>query len=267
MGANPNLTPMSRIERAEQALALRAQGLLQREIAAELGISRSYASSLLADPEGVKDKERKDSYRKPCPQCGELMGGGEGPNSEKFPKLCYQCAPLATRYWTRERIIDAIQRWNEIYGRPPVATEWLVSKDIRGEGFPPTSAIYKYNKGARGGVPGTNHNPFDSWADAVEAAGFPRPRRGEYKVRERRAVPQATRDYLVFRVNGDSYEVVGISNQPSNDEAIADIADEEGEYASVAIPNLTRRSVRKRLSVVRSESGHLQRQEHTKVSE
>ena len=80
-------------------------------------------------------------------------------------------------------------------------------------------------------------------------------------------MPQATRDYLVFRVNGDSYEVVGISNQPSNDEAIADIADEEGEYASVAIPNLTRRSVRKRLSVVRSESGHLQRQEHTKVSE
>jgi len=63
------------------------------------------------------------------------------------------------RAWEKAEIIDAIQRWRREYGEPPTSTEW--ARHI--EGYPTTSTVK-----AR----------FGSWANAIEAAGFPRPTRG-----------------------------------------------------------------------------------------
>ena len=69
---------MTRAERARIAVSLRERGWTGAEIARSMGISRSYASSLYNDPSGEADRKRKDSYRKPCPECGVLMDGSEG---------------------------------------------------------------------------------------------------------------------------------------------------------------------------------------------
>ena len=48
------------------------EGLSLAAIAREMGISTSYASSLLSDPTGEKDRARKRKYLKRCKTCGEL---------------------------------------------------------------------------------------------------------------------------------------------------------------------------------------------------
>lgn len=82
-------------------------------------------------------------------------------------------------------------------------------------------------------------------------------------------MPQQTRPYLVFKVkdNGrdEEFEIIGITDQPTNDDAIGDLAKEEGDYASVPVANLARRSLVRKLSVVRTEDGHLERQEKSRV--
>lgn len=65
----------------------------------------------------------------------------------------------ATSSWTREQIIEAIQAHAREHGYPPVASEWALHDERR-----PSREDAK--------------RAFGSWADAVEAAGFPRPRRG-----------------------------------------------------------------------------------------
>lgn len=86
----------SRTELASRAAELRATGLVYREIAQELGISRSYASTLISDPDDAQARARKASYRRPCPECGTLMDGsnGRGPNAAR---LCAKCAAVAKR--------------------------------------------------------------------------------------------------------------------------------------------------------------------------
>jgi hypothetical protein len=193
--------------------------------------------------------------------------------------MCALCAAKHQRskkYWTRERIIEAIQLFVERNGRVPAATEWNKSKELRGEDYPPLSAIYKYRVGGRGGKSNRagKSNPFDSWADAIEEAGFSRPRRGEYKIRQRgkgaSRMPQSTRPYLVFEVidngeGGEAFRIIGITEQPTNDDAVGALAEEEGDYASVPVANLARRSLIRKLSVVRTGDGYLERQEKTRV--
>lgn len=84
---------LPRADRAAEAAELRAQGLTYNQIAAHMGISRSYASSLICDPDGAKDRARKASYGRPCEQCGKQTDGSNG--REKAPKLCLACTDAA----------------------------------------------------------------------------------------------------------------------------------------------------------------------------
>ncbi len=65
-------------------------GLLQREIVDVTGLSRAYVSELLIDPTGEGARERKERYRRPCPNCGRLMEGSDG-RGVKAPKVCRVC--------------------------------------------------------------------------------------------------------------------------------------------------------------------------------
>lgn len=165
----------TRKERAEEVRRLHSW-LTRKEISARLGISLTYVSELLTDPDGEKAKARKERYRRPCPRCGTLMCGSDGLHGKSSPSLCHMCAreeAKKRRIWTREAIIEAIQEFAQEHGRPPLAMEWSSSRDNR---YPAYSSVYRH-RGKKG-----MYQPFASWADAIEAAGFPRPRRGQ-KVR------------------------------------------------------------------------------------
>jgi hypothetical protein len=115
------------------------EGLSLSAIAREMGISTSYASSLLSDPTGEADRARKrDHYRRTAAK------------KRKPPK------------WTRENIIEAIQEWEILNGKPPTCPEWS-----RRDGLPewaPTVGVVFRVFGKHG------------WNKAMEAAGFtPRP--------------------------------------------------------------------------------------------
>jgi len=100
-----------------------------------------------------------------CRECGgETRYSGK--HGEAVSNLCLRCwrrLEQELRRWTRDTIIAAIQEWaREHGGVPPVAPEWQNAS--RGSRFPAAGTVYN-NPSA----------PFASWADAIEAAGFPRP--------------------------------------------------------------------------------------------
>ncbi len=155
----------TRWERAEAAGRLRAGGLKQREIADLMGISRSYTASLLSDPDGSKEGVRKAQYGGDCVDCGKRTDGSNG--RPGAPARCLRCSGIEqheNRYWQPERIIEAIQRFARLNGRPPLAPEWLLG--VSEQGYPACSTI---------------QSEFGSWAAGIEAAGFPRPERGQHE--------------------------------------------------------------------------------------
>lgn len=192
---------VERRELAARAQALRDEGKLQREVAEILGLSRSYAAELTSDPLGVKARERKDSYHGVCEGCGAATTGSDG--REAAPSLCWDCShgrQTAERKWSRENVIDAIQRFAAANGRPPTATEW-----IRGDpanGYPPRSAVYRST-----GHRSNSSAPFAKWADAIEAAGFPRPRTGHYQ-RPAKARPRRQTRHLGRSMNMRDFVVL-----------------------------------------------------------
>lgn len=154
---------ISRLERAAQARKLRDRGLLLREIRKELRISHGYASSLLTDPDGSIERKRKDRYRNICIDCG---GQTTHSHPSKEVLRCFRCASkyrTDNRKWTSERIIERIRSWNDLYGEPPTAMQWLM--DARGDGtylsreWPCVQAVQR---------------EFGSWSNGLEAAGFAR---------------------------------------------------------------------------------------------
>lgn len=150
------------VDRKRRAYELRAQGLTQQEIAHALGVSRSSVSAYLDPLHGEKTRQRRARYGRACVDCGTLTSGAEG--RAKAPERCAACQLAKQhndRYWTRERIVDAIRLFAKRNGRAPVATDWLYGwHGIGGDGYPYTTQVLR---------------ECGSWANAVEAAGFPRP--------------------------------------------------------------------------------------------
>jgi hypothetical protein len=151
------------------------------QAAKRLRIAYSTLRSYISDPDGSKDRARKDSYSGTCDNCGAKTDGSNG--AANAPRLCLNCAierQTDQRKWTRAVVIDAIQRFAQQHGRPPTASDWDHADPANG--YPPKSAVY----GRHSNTPSA---PFDYWADAIEAAGFPRPEVGGYErtalVRER----------------------------------------------------------------------------------
>jgi hypothetical protein len=162
----------SRAKLAARAVRLRASGHSMMQIAERLGVSPSYASALYCDPDRSKEIARKNSYRKPCPECGALM---DGSNGRRSPSLCFECSTAKQheeRYWTPERIIASIRRYAKENGYPPTSKEWLLNRPSWGA--PVTAA----------------QREFGSWANTIEAAGFKRPKIGLYGDRVDRSAEQ-----------------------------------------------------------------------------
>jgi hypothetical protein len=87
---------LTRAERVEAARLLRAGGLKLREIAECMEAPISTVAGWVADPDGTKLRARKDSYRRPCAECGEPCGGSDRSRLEGWVYLsAHKSAPLA----------------------------------------------------------------------------------------------------------------------------------------------------------------------------
>lgn len=160
-----------------QAEILRRKGWGYRTIGRELGVSATTVRRWLNPDYDQRMKQnnraRKLKYAGKCVDCGARTSYGENKDNP-----CLRCVPchrkyyrqqcLENREWTRERIIQAIQRWaSEHDGKPPTTTDWLKPQP----NYPVFTKVYQDDKNR-------SLNPFRYWADAIEAAGFPRPVRG-----------------------------------------------------------------------------------------
>jgi transposase len=166
---------LPRYTRAERLATIRRlldRGMTHREIADYLGISRSAVRSILNDPDGGKQRARRTRYQGRCGRCGTPTDGSNG--RAAAPTICATC-DLERRHeektWTAEAVIEAIQRWAAEHGRPPRSTDWIRAGEDGSH--PAFGSVYRTRAHP--------HSPFSSWADAIEAAGFPRPAAGRYQ--------------------------------------------------------------------------------------
>jgi HNH endonuclease len=154
-----------RAELAARACALRARGLRLAEVADLLGVSPTYASDLVRDPDGALARARKRRNGGCCLDCGGPTDGSNG--RAKAPGRCAPCARrhrLEHAIWPRERVILALLTFAHERGRAPTAGE-----AGRACGLPSHGVVMRR---------------FGSWRAALEAAGLPPPARARPLGRE-----------------------------------------------------------------------------------
>lgn len=168
---------MTRAERAVQAAELRKGGMLIREIAAEMGISDSYAQELLADPDGSKVKARKESYRGTCKVCGAKTDGSNGRSGS--PAYCHRCVARTNSRvrWGVDEIIAAIKRWHDLYGEIPAAWDWSPAMARYHDATDIDRIEMRWASGNWPAVNSVRHY-FGGWNEAIAAAGFDPRRKG-----------------------------------------------------------------------------------------
>jgi ribosomal protein L40E len=205
---------------AAQVLALRdEEGLTHKEIASRLGISPKKSSNLATDPDGSKLRERHLRAGGVCVDCGaRTSAAGE---------RCLKCERIRVtedKKWTRESVIDAIQRFAVIHGRPPIADEWIKSDQVNG--YPARTTVYK-SRGRK-----SPYGIFPKWADAIEAAGFDRPTTG------RRTAMAKRHGYVILRERDDGlWELMDTRDEHSQiialNSALNGQNPEEGRWVAV----------------------------------
>jgi hypothetical protein len=116
------VTRPSRAERAVQIERLERRGLGTREIAAELGLARSTVNIYRGDPDGSRHRQRLESYRGRCRDCGRLTSGSGG--RARAPARCRRCAGDQRRLWPSELILQRIREWTKETGSAPRVRDW-----------------------------------------------------------------------------------------------------------------------------------------------
>lgn len=152
----------SRAEAAEALNHLLARGKTKMGAFRILGISSSYGYAILNDPEGLRDKARKERHRGTCKGCGRPTTGSDG--REHAPEYCNHCAPAVHHgKWTHEGIIFALQEIARVTGEVPRAKVAFTG----GYNHLPIKL-----EGEIGGVGTTTQRLFGSWNNAIAAAGM-----------------------------------------------------------------------------------------------
>lgn len=162
---------MTRAEKVAEINRLRTLRWRHAEIAAHLGMSRSGVRNLINDPDGSKQRGRRQRYQGTCETCGAPTDGSNG--RDNAPRFCADCAPDAHRVWTRDTLIAEIRRFACDHGRAPTANEW---RGPNRSGYPSATSVQEV---------------FGSWANGIEAAGFARPLVGHYQRTDRRTRERA----------------------------------------------------------------------------
>lgn len=112
-------------------------------------------------------------YSRQCVDCGTTINT-DG-RVKDAAERCVQCAAIAAgaerKVWTREAIVDAIQRWAALYGEPPRTTNWNPTK-ANEIGKRHLAAVYRAREAGEWPSHNAVFRAFGSWNAAVEAAGF-----------------------------------------------------------------------------------------------
>lgn len=182
--------------------AMRAQGMLQREIADALGISRSYAAALCDPDADAKRDRRRANYQGVCASCGAITRSNGTSRPSEF---CADCGRHSQKKWTREAVIAAIQRFASVHGRPPTSDEWINGDPVNG--YPPRSAVYRSSTK-------NSSAPFQTWREAVETA-CPGTHAGSGRRtdKEVRTMSNERNGYVVLRETETGWEVVAESDE------------------------------------------------------
>lgn len=113
----------------------------------------------------------------------------------------------ARRQWTRETIVEAIQKFAAEHGRPPKADEWVRSSLDN----PTQSTVYL---------------KFGNWGDAIVAAGFERPvrggKRGNANAAKRSSVREPKAREVAVVLTGTPPAASSSSPLPESDAAVVD---------------------------------------------
>lgn len=164
----------ARADRVREAQQLRAQGLLLREIAEQMGVAVQTVHAYLSDPDLSKLRARQASYAGTCIDCGRPTDGSDGPG-----KAAERCADCRARYqheqrrWTPQAIVRAIHEWAAEHGEPPAATDWKADmKRCRRDRPARDAERFPADK--------TVQAVFGTWNAAIRAAGYTPRRTGHY---------------------------------------------------------------------------------------
>lgn len=101
---------------------------------------------------------RKTQYDLVCVECGGRADGTSPSRlSDRDKPVCIACAALHYSVWTREAVVVCMQKWADLNGRTPSATDFTKAQ---ASGYD---------------VPTVNHvrHRFGTWSAAVRAAGLP----------------------------------------------------------------------------------------------
>jgi DNA-binding CsgD family transcriptional regulator len=162
----------TRAERVAQIERLERRGLATREIAEQLGLARSTVNIYRADPDGERQRQRRQRYQGTCRGCGGPTSGSGGP--KRAPERCRSCAGKRRRNWSEQRVLEAIRDWTDVTGSPPTLADWSPAHAPAGhEG----SARYRSERG-RWPSASTVAARFGSLRAAIEAAGLRPAERG-----------------------------------------------------------------------------------------
>ena len=100
-----------------------SEGLSIIQIADRLGRSPATIKAYFYDPTGEKARAVKARYVGVCRGCGAYTQPRNG-RGDAYA-YCKMCHPGAIeRRWTRERVLDAMRAWHELYGRLPSSYDW-----------------------------------------------------------------------------------------------------------------------------------------------
>lgn len=122
-----------RAERAREIARLRdAEELPFREIARRLGLAVSTVQIYYADPDGARQRRRREAYRGTCRSCGRRTSGAQG--RRKAPAYCADCSRRRRRRWTEQEIVAAVRDWYALAGTPPTVADWSPAHAPAGHG-------------------------------------------------------------------------------------------------------------------------------------
>jgi hypothetical protein len=107
----------TRKQQTEAIEALAGRGLGSEEIAERLGLARSTVNKYRRDPEGERERARRERYRGRCRGCGRPTRGSDGPG--RAPEWCPECAPLQRRRWSEDQVLDAVCE-DRAHASPPI---------------------------------------------------------------------------------------------------------------------------------------------------
>ena len=100
-----------------------AESLSIAQIADRLGRSPATIKAYFYDPTGEKARAVKARYHGVCRGCGAYTQPRNGKGDAYA--YCKACHPGAIeRRWTRERVLEEMRAWRELYGRLPSSYDW-----------------------------------------------------------------------------------------------------------------------------------------------